>query len=352
MLGQRPSANPTLASQPSRKGSLIQRSICCAKALWLCRGCFSLSLNWAGAGSAKQTVCALQSPGKIFGPATALAGLLRRNGWSLAPDGAASGPGHAKLHLCRHRPKAVRRAVSTAWLSQIPAKVGGRNGMLFAGVPCPDLADKVLSRFEPGWQVHLAQTMVGGFMSNAARSTWDPLQCPSCVLCGMLDHKRHRPLECPATAPLRRLYQPLLSWIETHQPHWLHCPFPVAHEAEDFLRLFWHSRKMVPPGVWRDRRRRCPSSNLWRAAWSALLCRNLKATPKSLAQRTMASRQPGGSNCCAGPASQVRKPREVAQAKDFVQSIGSWRERQKSWASSMDSASAKRLRPVHVKLST
>ena len=246
MLGQRPSANPTLAlSVLTKRVTDPEVYLLCQSLMALQRMLFTqpeLGRRWLS-----QTVCALQSPGKIFGPATALAGLLRRNGWSLAPDGAASGPGHAKLHLCRHRPKAVRRAVSTAWLSQIPAKVGGRNGMLFAGVPCPDLADKVLSRFEPGWQVHLAQTMVGGFMSNAARSTWDPLQCPSCVLCGMLDHKRHRLLECPATAPLRRLYQPLLSWIETHQPHWLHCPFPVAHEAEDFLRLFWHSRKMVPP---------------------------------------------------------------------------------------------------------
>ncbi|CAE7364605.1 ngoBIM, partial [Symbiodinium sp. CCMP2592] len=248
LLGPRRSANPTLAlSALTPRVSDPEVYLLCQALLALQRMlCLQplLGMEWL-----RLTVHHLHQPGRVFGPATALAGLLVRNGWCLRADGNLAGPGNAKVHLLRDRPKVLRRAVKVAWLAQVPSKVQGRNGMLFAGVPAPCITEKVLLRFGPGMQIHLAQTMVGGFLSNAAKSTWDPLQSSSCVLCGMVDHKRHRILECPVAAPLRQLYQPLLDWIEQDQPHWFHCPFPVALDAEDFLRLFWHSRKLVPPPV-------------------------------------------------------------------------------------------------------
>ncbi|CAE7774452.1 unnamed protein product, partial [Symbiodinium sp. CCMP2456] len=39
----------------------------------------------------------------------------------------------------------------------------------------------------------------------------------------------------------------LLAWVQQHVPHWLHCPFAVEHEQECFSRLFWESRKLLPP---------------------------------------------------------------------------------------------------------
>ena len=119
--------------------------------------------------------------------------------------------------------------------------------MMHAGVPDPGVADKILRQLQPGMQCHVAQTMVGAFMSDAAKAKWDRLQDPTCALCGQVDSKTHRLLECPVAAHLRALYQPVLDFIVDEMPHWLHCPYPTACPDEAFLRLFWRSRKLVPP---------------------------------------------------------------------------------------------------------
>ena len=195
----------------------------------------------------QQTSRQCLQPGRAFGPASALAGMLFRNNWVLKEDGTASGPGNAFFSLHADTPKVIRAALLAGWLDMVPSRVAHRNGMAQAGVPAPDIADKILRRLPPGMQCHVAQTMAGGFMSNAARAKWDRLQDPRCQLCGQVDSKVHRLLECPAADSLRALYQPLLQAICEEAPHWLHCPYPTASQHEGFLRLFWRSRRLVPP---------------------------------------------------------------------------------------------------------
>ena len=246
LVGPRPSASPILAL------SALTSRVVDPEVYLLCQSVLALQRLFAiDEALAKwwltYTADHLSTARRAIGPATALALLLQRNGWSLSPDGKGTGPGHAFFDLRVDRPKVVRTAIKTAWLSQVPEKVRSRNGMLQAGVPLPDLTDKVLSEYGAGFQVHLAQSIVGGFMSNAARATWDPLQTAQCSLCGRPDSKHHRLYQCPAADPLRHLYQPLLSWITAEMPHWTHCPFPVEHASEAFLRLYWRSRRLVTP---------------------------------------------------------------------------------------------------------
>ena len=246
LLGHRPSASPLLTLSvlttqiTDPEVYLLCQALLALQRMMFC--CPELANRWLAV-----TTDALVSPRRAIGPATALAGLLRRNEWSLTLDGTAKGPGNTSVNLLTDPPRMIRAALRTAWLDLIPAKVRDRNGLQQVRSPAPDICHRILTRFPEGFQVHLAQSAVGGFMSNAARATWDPLQCPQCDLCGMLDSKHHRLLECPIATPLRRLYQPLLNWVLAEQPHWLHCPFPTVHEDEGFLRLFWRSRRMVAP---------------------------------------------------------------------------------------------------------
>ncbi|CAE7340139.1 unnamed protein product [Symbiodinium necroappetens] len=246
LIGPRPSASPLLTLSvltpqiTDPEVYLLCQALLALQRMMFCRP--ELAHQWLAV-----TTAALVSPQRPIGPATALAGLLRRNDWSLDVDGTAKGPGNTCFNLLTDPPRMIRAALRTAWLDLVPAKVRDRNGLQRVQCPAPDICHRILARFPDGLQVHLAQSAVGGFMSNAARATWDPLQCPQCDLCGMLDSKHHRLLECPIAAPLRRMYQPLLDWVLAEQPHWLHCPFPTAHEDEGFLRLFWRSRRMIAP---------------------------------------------------------------------------------------------------------
>ena len=246
LIGSRHSASPLLTLSVltpqvvDPEVFLLCQAVLALQRLLFCRP--NIATQWL-----RVTVAALDVPRRVYGPATALAALLRRNDWRLDAAGIAKGPGHQQFDLFSDAPKVIRAAIRAAWLDQVPDKVSHRNGMAQVSCPAPDLFHRILQQFPDGLQVHLAQSAVGGFMSNAARATWDPLQCPRCELCGQLDDKHHRLLTCPIAAPLRRFYQPLLDWILSEQPHWLHCPFPTAHDDERFLRLFWRSRPLVPP---------------------------------------------------------------------------------------------------------
>ncbi|CAE7442603.1 unnamed protein product [Symbiodinium sp. CCMP2592] len=105
----------------------------------------------------------------------------------------------------------------------------------------------VLQTFDEGLQVHLARVVVGALLSDAAKATWDRLQSPLCQFCGAMDTKHHRVLQCPATAVARKPFLPLLQILDQESPEWFHCPFPSCHASEPFLRLLWHSRKVVAP---------------------------------------------------------------------------------------------------------
>ena len=165
--------------------------------------------------------------------------------WIMHADGTASGPGNATFSLFDDPPKVIRAALRVAWRDQLASRVAHRNGMTHAGVPDPGIADRILRRLQPGMQCHVAQTMVGAFMSGAAKAKWDRLQAPTCDLCGQVDSKTHRLLECPVAANLRALYQPVLEFVVDEMPHWLHCPYPTSCPDEAFLRLFWRSTQTL-----------------------------------------------------------------------------------------------------------
>ena len=98
--------------------------------------------------------------------------------------------------------------------------------------------------------MHLARTIAGGYMSAAARATWDSLQEAACEFCGAKDTKYHRLLECPSLAQVRQPFKPLLEWMESEMPSWIHSPFACEHDSEAFLRLFWRSRRLsAPPSI-------------------------------------------------------------------------------------------------------
>ncbi|CAE7355188.1 unnamed protein product [Symbiodinium sp. CCMP2592] len=184
---------------------------------------------------------------RACGPATSLAKQLRAQGWVLRADGVLKGAGHWHLCLFHSTPKQIRTACQAAWNETIHERVGHRNGLHQARCPCPKLMTRVLRKFPEGAQLHLAHSVVGGFQSRAARATYDPLVEKACPYCGETDTKAHRLLQCPATASVREPFQALLQWVCETCPHWLHAPFPTAHDDEGFLRLLWSSRRMPPP---------------------------------------------------------------------------------------------------------
>ncbi|CAE7736117.1 unnamed protein product, partial [Symbiodinium sp. CCMP2456] len=189
----------------------------------------------------------LLEPRRVIGPATALAKQLRAQGWVLKTNGVLKGAGHWHLCLFTSTPRQIRKACQAAWIEALPDRIGHRNGLQSTACPCPRIMSRVLHKFPHGAQLHLARSVVGGFLSRAARASFDPLVEKACPYCGDADTKAHRLLQCPATQSVRQPFQALLNWIGDNNPHWIHAPFPVAHPDEGFLRLLWGSRILPSP---------------------------------------------------------------------------------------------------------
>ena len=192
------------------------------------------------------TCAAFSSSGRAHGPAGALAKQLHAQGWVLRPSGQLKGVGHWHINLFASTPKQIRVACQSAWNETLGDRIGHRNGLFQADCPCPRIMRRVLAKFPQGAQLHLARNVVGGYMSRAARATFDPLVEKACPHCGDVDTKAHRLLLCPAMLEVRQPFRALLEWISESAPHWLHAPYPVPHPEEGFLRLLWNSRQLPP----------------------------------------------------------------------------------------------------------
>ena len=201
-----------------------------------------------GATWLRNAAALAQTSSRVIGPASALAKLLRDNQWTIQTSGVLKGPGHWRVDVRCSSTAAIRLACQGAWLEGLESRVGHRNGLARVDCPCPTTMASVLRRFPAGQQVHIAHSTVGGFMSGAARSKFDPLQSRACAYCGEVDTKWHRLFDCPALAATRVSFRSVAAMgPETTMPHWVHAPFPTRHEQEDFLRLLWAGRPILPP---------------------------------------------------------------------------------------------------------
>ena len=151
-------------------------------------------------------------------------------------------PVGSRLDLFTAAPSDITRAIVGAWCAQLPDKVGHRNGLSMVRVPCPRSTGAAWRSFRPVHQKVLARSICDGYMSPAAKASWDSLESPTCELCHQVADKWHQLFACPATAALRAQYQATLGWVVAHSPHWAHGAFATENDKEPFLRLICGTR--------------------------------------------------------------------------------------------------------------
>ena len=182
---------------------------------------------------------------KVLGPATALACLLRRNGWEVSPTGRCSGPGCVEfcLHSCSR--KQVTDSVLVAWSFELHRQVNHRNGLASLGAIDCRATQWAVKSLPPAFHSVALNCISGGHMSGAARSLWDPLVDETCKYCGAKDTKWHRCFDCPIFQEVRHTFRPMLAWVQERAPHWVHAAVAVEHPDMHVLRMLFHNRTFV-----------------------------------------------------------------------------------------------------------
>ena len=199
-----------------------------------------------GAETLQRAVEAQGNTSRPYGPATALARLLERSGFTLSSQAVVKGPGHVWIDVKLDPPKIIRRNVALAWTCQVPKKLEHRQGLLDMNPPATETFKACCRPFSNAVLQHLALPLFGGFQSKAAQSVWDPFETEACRFCGQLDTKAHRVWDCPAQSHVRKPFEKVLQWAREHAPHWPYSAVPVAHGDEGVLRLVFNTRRVSP----------------------------------------------------------------------------------------------------------
>ena len=179
---------------------------------------------------------------QVKGPATCLAVQLRRVGVSLNEEGVLRGPANATLKLqgCSRQ---IRMFVTQVWARHVAEMTSHRTQLQGREEPCPRSMRKLLERFTNTEAVVLARYAVGGFASGAMKAKWDGGEDNSCPLCGAVDSKSHRLLECPATEHIRNRWRRLIEPILLARPSWTHGFYATLPPDLDIANLLFATRK-------------------------------------------------------------------------------------------------------------
>ena len=186
-------------------------------------------------------------PKRSYGPATALAITLQRLELSLSADGSLKGPDNTFVRLYCCRKQEVKVLVQRAWSRKVAGAVSHRNGLSNISPPLPDATGRLLSRLNQSEQAVIARHIAGGFTSAAGRAKWADDEEPECPLCGQVQTKHHKFLQCPALQHILAPVKEMVEFALEKWPHWIHGPFAVEPPDLEVNRLIFATRRLQAP---------------------------------------------------------------------------------------------------------
>ena len=135
--------------------------------------------------------------------------------------------------------------MGVVWGSQVGKLVAHRTGLHECLLPDPCATRKLLERVDNNEVMVICRYLVGGFTAKCIQRKWDPGTPETCPLCGAVDTRTHRILECPATGHVRWHWQSYIDMCLSKWPHWLHGPYAVVPDGIEMPNLTFASRRLT-----------------------------------------------------------------------------------------------------------
>ena len=194
---------------------------------------------------------ACQTPAKrgYQGPATALRLALDRLGLTISSVGVLKGRDNTWVDVTACHRAEIKGLLQRSWSLYVQEQVSHRNGLGSAPEVHTGLTGKLLQKFSSNDQIILARHITGAFSSAAAKNKWDPEISSQCPLCGGLQTKHHKFLQCPALRPVRDGCVELLREVEEDWPHWIHAPYVAMPANLEVNRLVFATRALLMPSA-------------------------------------------------------------------------------------------------------
>ena len=149
---------------------------------------------------------------QVHGPAASLGFCLRSLGWQLDSHGVLRVGSFLALDFCTCSLPRLKRFLDEAWQYQHVKTFTSR----FSWYQYPDISVSdtraVLALFQDPQRKLLVREIAGGYQLSGQKAHWLEHEDGSCVLCGGVDGRVHRLMECPAGAAIR---EPFLSVLDS-----------------------------------------------------------------------------------------------------------------------------------------
>lgn len=167
-------------------------------------------------------------------------------GWTLREDGQLKCDDFLTCNILTQSPKEIFRTFRRAWpmvlLQQVARKGIGDHHLH------PSMTMQVFSSLSERDQKVIIHNMVGGFQTGSQVMQWERNCDGSCILCGALDTRQHRVVECPTTNHVRHKHVRATQILMEERPEWQYLPMARRHEYQNLYYAFCNSVELTASG--------------------------------------------------------------------------------------------------------
>ena len=184
------------------------------------------------------------SGSRPFGPASTFKVYLNQVGWTIEANGDIAGPDHFRCNMLKdHCTKIVN--VFKQMLTFSILTLTDRKGV-GDFLPDPALSIRFFSKLQDDEQQLVKLNVAGGYQTDSMKAKRDDKVNGNCDLCGLLDTREHRLLECEAMTEVRKEWEEVCQTVPQSRPGWVYLPIPRQHPDALLLRA-WTQLIKEPP---------------------------------------------------------------------------------------------------------
>ena len=167
------------------------------------------------------------SGSRPFGPASTFKVYLNQVGWTIEANGDIAGPDHFRCNMLKdHCTKIVN--VFKQMLTFSILTLTDRKGV-GDFLPDPALSIRFFSKLQDDEQQLVKLNVAGGYQTDSMKAKRDDKVNGNCDLCGLLDTREHRLLECEAMTEVRKEWEEVCQTVPQSRPGWVYLPIPRQH---------------------------------------------------------------------------------------------------------------------------
>eukprot|EP00438_Fugacium_kawagutii_P011463 Skav234953 [mRNA] locus=scaffold2817:165851:170123:- [translate_table: standard] len=170
-----------------------------------------------------------------YGPATSLCRYLQIIQVTVDNDGWLWHQNRKLCNILVDQSKHIVHVMKHRWYEHVLQNEVSRRGIDTSVPYNVALTQRIFAELPNRHQKLVMLNLVGGFQSNAVKSTWAQDKEDTCELCGQVDHIAHRFTSCDKLAFVREKHPVAVQALQSHAEAWIYHPIARFHSDQQVV---------------------------------------------------------------------------------------------------------------------